>query len=242
VPNGAASAKPASGFVAADDHLYIIVSSDDNNNYVVQMDRTAGGAIAAFPIGSTTPKPLAVGARLLYVGSGSLWALDLDNLELVWSRTDISSIITPPLYAANGVLALAELYVGTYDWQVHALDANTGATIHKYASSDQEPTALAAGDAALYIAGPNFIKAFERRSTGMLWTTVSNSNAPGGPIITPDQIILVADRGLIQLVHPGTGQIAIAGSVSTIVSNAPAVGGATLFVPGDDGRVYGFAQ
>jgi outer membrane protein assembly factor BamB len=241
VPNVSFNVQPASGFVAAGNRLYLVVNSN-GIYYVVQMDRTAGGALAAFPIGSAPPQSLAIGAQMLYVAGAALWALDLDNLELVWSRTDIVNFITPPLYAANGVLALAELYVSAGDGQVYTLDANTGATVQVYQSGNQLPTGLALGDAALYISGPNFIKAFERRSTGMLWTISTNGNAPGGPIVTPDQIILVSDRGSIQLIHPGTGQLILAGSVGTAVLNAPAVGGLVLFVPGEDGRVYGFTQ
>ncbi|HMN31662.1 MAG TPA: PQQ-binding-like beta-propeller repeat protein, partial [Caldilineaceae bacterium] len=241
----AGSAAAATGFIAADDSLYIGVKANDKY-YIVRMDRGGGGTLAACDLGAVPRVGLAVGHQLLYVAGSQLWALDLDTLEVVWTRADLGNPAVAPLYAANGVSALAELYLAFNDGRTHALDANTGALLHSYGSNGQPVKGLALGDGALYVTTTGMIRAFERRSSGLYWEKPTAGDTLNGAIVTPDQIILVSTNGVIEFRQPGTGETSGRYAVNGTVSFAPAVSGSYIFVPVDNGsgvgQVYGYAQ
>jgi outer membrane protein assembly factor BamB len=241
----AGSASAATGFIAAEDSLYIGVKANDKY-YIVRMDRAGGGTLAAFEVGTLPPVGMAVGHQLLYVAGGQLWALDLDTLEVIWSRADLGNPAVAPLYAANGVSALAELYLAFNDGRTHALDANTGALLHSYGGNGQPVKGLALGDGALYVTTAGMIRAFERRSSGLYWEKATAGDTLNGAIVSPDQLILVSNNGIIEFLQPGTGNSSGRYSVNGAVNYAPAVSGSYIFVPVDNntgvGQVYGYAQ
>jgi outer membrane protein assembly factor BamB len=241
IPNVTTSALPATGLLATGSHLFIGVSNGTNYR-ILQIDRAQGGILNNFDVGGTQPRELALGNRLLYVAGAQLWALDIDNFELIWTRSDLTNLAVPPLYTAAGVSAAAELYVATGDTRTHALEANTGAQLHTYEGGGEAVTGLALGDNHLYVTGSAFLKAYDRRGNGLFWRISTNGDARWGALVTPGQVILVAVNGVVQLINPATQQITTAASVPTGVLNPPAVSGANLYVPGENGRLYGFTQ
>jgi outer membrane protein assembly factor BamB len=237
----APNAQPETGFIAAEHRLFIGVSSN-GTYYVVRMERVGGGAVVAFAAGGSPIRGLAIGHQLLYVAGGGLWALDLDTLEVIWSKpNDFGIPATLPVYAAQGVSSVAELYIGVTDGRTYALDANTGAILHIYPSNEEEVRGVAFGDTALYIVSRTRIRGFERRSTGLYWDTAI-SEMRGAPIVSADQLILMGANGTIWFVHPGTGALQQGPTVNAPVAFAPAASGSYLFIPADDGQVYGFTQ
>lgn len=244
IQNVAASARAVTGFVAAGDNLLIGAShGNDTSNYrIVQMSRTGGGDLRDFDIGSVPPKALAVGGQMLYVVGNHVWAIDIDNFELIWVRADLTGLTAAPVYSANGVFALAELYVATSDGRTHALDANTGATLHIYEGGGEVVNALALSDSSVIAAGGGFVKAYDRRSNGLFWRTATNAEMRNGAIVTPDQLLLVALNGAIQFLNPSSGIMTGVFNVPTSVNHAPAVSGANLYIAGEDRQIYAFTQ
>lgn len=241
VPNVSDTATADTGFVVAGNVLFVGVQHNERH-YIIQMDRVAGGVLRSFDIGNVASQPLVVGHQLLYVAGNGFWALDIGNFELVWSRPDLTLIRTPPLYAANGVSAVAELYVASTNGVIRALDANTGVDVRSYDSEGDATTGLALGDSAIYATGNSFIKALDRNSNTRLWRVNTSGEARGGAIVTPNTLVVVTASGVIHFVNPYNGVIDPSTSINAPVSNAPAVSGTYLYVPGDDRRVYGFIQ
>lgn len=242
VPNISDSATADTGFVVAGDALFVGVKHNDRH-YIIQLDRHRGGVLRSFDIGSVASQPLVVGHQLLYVAANGLWALDIENLEQVWlrSETDFTFIRTPPLYAAEGVSALAELYVALVNGTIIALDANTGAEIRRYDAQGDTTTGLALGDSALHVSGNGFLKAWDRGSHTQLWRVNTNGEALGGAIVTSNYLIVVTTSGAIQFVNPATGIVEFGTSINAPVPQAPAVSGSYLYVPGNR-LLYGFIQ
>jgi outer membrane protein assembly factor BamB len=241
IPNGPPSAFAVTGFVAYGDRLFLGVGSS-GSFFVVQLDRGQGAPLVSFPVGGDAPKALAIGNQLVYVAGARLWALDVDNLELVWERQDFNGVVTPPVYAANGVLALAELYVSVNNGSTHALDANTGKQLHDYDSNGQLVTGLGFNDTMLFVVTNADLRVFERKSRGLLRNMALNGSTPGSPIVTPDKLLIVSSNGTIQFVDYINQVVSAVGSVPQAVSHASAVSGNYLFVPSEDGRVYGFVH
>jgi outer membrane protein assembly factor BamB len=241
IPNVTTSAFPATGLLATANHLFIGVRHEANYR-ILQIDRIQGGILNNFDVGTVQPKELAMGNRLLYVAGGQLWALDIDNLELVWVRNDLTNPTVPPLYAESGASGAAELYIATGDARSHALEANTGLELHTYEGGGELVTGLALNDNMLFATGNSFIKAYDRRGNGLFWRLATNGDARSGALVTPGQIILVAVSGVIQFIDPVAQQVFTVASVPTAVLNPPAVSGTSLYVPGENGRLYGFTQ
>mgnify|MGYP001166019818 CR=1 FL=1 len=244
IPSVAANAWAVTGFVAVGDYLLIGVSNgNDTSNYqIVQMFRNGGGASRAFNVGSVPPKALAVGGRMLYVVGNHVWALDIDTFELIWVRADLTQLTAAPVYSANGVTALAELYVATNNGLTYALDANTGATLHTYEGGGEVVNGLALSDSAVIASGGAFVKAYDRRSNGLFWRAATNGEMRNAAIVTPDQLLVVALNGAIQFFNPSSGAMTGVFNVPTSVTNAPAVSGANLYIAGEDGQLYAFTQ
>jgi len=241
IPNVTQQAPPATGFTVAGDRLFI-VANNNNTYYVVQLDRYAGGSLNSFAIGSTPPKSLTVGEQMLYVAGSALWALDLHNLEVLWQRTDLTTINALPVYTPNGLTALAELFVATADNRVHLINANTGVEVRTYDGGGEVATSLALGDTMLYAAGNGFIKAYDRLGTGIFWRAGLSGEAVGGPLVSAGQIIVVTNGGVIHMVNPNGGAVATVQSLGMSVSQSPAVSGSYLFVPITGNRIYSYVQ
>ncbi|MCL4860121.1 MAG: PQQ-binding-like beta-propeller repeat protein, partial [Caldilineaceae bacterium] len=162
--------------------------------------------------------------------------------ELIWVRADLTQLTAAPVYSANGVTALAELYVATNNGLTYALDANTGATLHTYEGGGEVVNGLALSDTAVIASGGAFVKAYDRRSNGLFWRAATNGEMRNAAIVTPDQLLVVALNGAIQFFNPSSGAMTGVFNVPTSVTNAPAIGGANLYVAGEDGQLYAFTQ
>jgi outer membrane protein assembly factor BamB len=240
VPGGLGQAPPVTGFVGAGSRLFIAVNNGNNNYRVLQLDRGTGAVLRQFDVGNVPPQALAIGNQLLYIAGAQLWALDLENFEVVWMR-DLSGFTTAPVYAANGATALAELYVAGQGGRLYLLDANLGSDGRHYDGGNEVVNGLALGDSSIYAYGNGFVKAYDRRSTTLIW----RANIAGdvrSVLVSADQLIIVTGTGSIQFIQPAGASLTIGPSLPTSISHAVAVSGRYLFIPGDDGRLYSFVQ
>lgn len=244
VADGVGQAPPMSGFVGAGARLFIIVNNSGNYR-VLQLDRSNGAVLRNYNLGNSFPQPLAIGNQLLYVAAGArLYALDVEDFETVWVR-DLTPITAPPVYALNGPVALAELYVAGDGGRIYVLDANLGTDLRSYDGGNFPVSGLALGDTAIYAYGNGFVRAYDRRNNSLIWPA-SNVLNVGGDVrslfVTADQLVFVTGGGSIQfLTQSGNGPL-LGPSLPTTVASAPALSGSVLFVPGNDARLYAFSQ
>jgi outer membrane protein assembly factor BamB len=242
IPSGPPSAQAVSSFIARDNFLYVSVRAPDSNHHLLKVDRNNGAMLQSYPLGATLPQPLAHGVHLIYVAGAQLWALDVDNFELVWTN-GLTNFSAPPVYAANGIKALSELIVTT-NGQVIVLDAATGKNLHTYDGGGQLVTGIGLGDRAIFASGSGFIKAFDRYGTGLFWSIATSGEARGGPIVSPDQLLLVSGNGTIEFVHPDNGAVTAGGGIPSIIRYPPAISSRTIYIiaEGPPSRIYAYTQ
>jgi outer membrane protein assembly factor BamB len=239
---------PATGLAAAGNYLFLggklELDTGDSDYYVLQIDRANGTTVREFRVGNTPLKELAIGQQLLYAAGKSLWALDVQNFDLIWQRTDVGILRSPPLYTLNGPTSLAELYIARQpdeqkpDSVIELLDANTGALLRSYKSNSELIDRLVVGDKAIYGAGTAFVKAYERQSDKQLWRASVNGAISQTPLAGSDYLILVNTSGLFQFIRTSDGTVLIGPAINTGAQHGLAVAGNEVFVPTDNGRVY----
>ncbi len=242
IPNGAPNGQAVSGFVAHDNFLYLIVRAPDGSHHLLKVDRNHGGMAQGYPVGATLPQALAYGHQLIYVAGAQLLALDVDNFELVWA-SNLTNFSAPPIYAADGTKALSELIVTT-GGQVITLDAATGKMLHTYEGGSQLVTGLGLGNNAIFASGSGFIKSFDRYGTGLFWSVTTSGDARGGPVVSPDQLLLVTGNGAIEFVHPAGGALTAGGGILSSIRYPPTISSRTIYIvaEGPPSRIYAYTQ
>jgi outer membrane protein assembly factor BamB len=237
---------PFTPLYQAGNRLFVgVQESSDNVRRLMRLDRVNGGTLFPERYQFTDGQPLAalaVGNQLLYLGDPGLRAVDLNKLTLVWQQDGVGRLTAPPVYVTNGTQALAELYVADEQNRLHLVDANTGRILWS-ADVGGRITGLAVGPDAIYGSGPGFLLAWPRRNGNQLWRANVQGEARGGPIVGPNQILVVTDIGnllMFDLNGINIGSAALPGGVQVPVGAAPAVSGLYIFVPGSDGKVHAF--
>jgi outer membrane protein assembly factor BamB len=236
----AGRAQPVTGFVVAGNYLYIGVTYN-GNYYMIQLDRSNGVALRAFNAGSTAIQQPSIGHQLLYVAGAQLWALDIYDFELVWSRSDLPHLNTAPVYTAHGASALAELFVAGEGGRVWALDANRGIDIRSYDGGNEPANGLALGENAIYSYGNNYVRAYDRRGFGLFW------RAPiGGDVrslfVSAEHLVLLTSNGSPQLLSPAGNNLTVGPPIPSSGANGMAISGEYLYIPGDNENLYGFVS
>jgi outer membrane protein assembly factor BamB len=188
----------------------------------------------------------AIGQEVIYVGADKIYAIDANlfdrpTIETIWTdQSGIGTITAPPVYAYPGVRALAELYVAGGN-RVHALDANTGALLWSY-DFGALSTALAVNENSVVIAGSGQLQRVSRDLGARQWTANATLNSPimGGPLITNDRILVVAQDGRVLLYHMSSGNLIDSSqTVPSGVVSGPAVSNGRIFVASGN-AVYAF--
>jgi outer membrane protein assembly factor BamB len=133
---------------------------------------------------------------------------------------------------------LAELYVVASDNLIYALDANTG--IELWNIDNGEPaSSLALNENFLFVAGDSYVKAISRQDRNQRWRNgVAGGQVMGGPLVDSSRVLVVTQSGNVQMFESQSGAGIIMPAVASSVAGAPAVSGAYIFVPGNDGRLY----
>jgi outer membrane protein assembly factor BamB len=188
----------------------------------------------------------AIGQEVIYVGADKIYAIDANlfdrpTIETIWTdQSGIGTITAPPVYAYPGVRALAELYVAGGN-RVHALDANTGALLWSY-DFGALSTALAVNENSVVIAGSGQLQRVSRDLGARQWTANATLNSPimGGPLITNDRILVVAQDGRVLLYDMSSGNLIDSSqTVPSGVVSGPAVSNGRIFVASGN-AVYAF--
>jgi outer membrane protein assembly factor BamB len=184
----------------------------------------------------------AIGQEVIYVAADRIWAVDINfwrGIEIVWESSNIGSVAAPPVYAYPGVIRPAELYVTDASGVLHALDANTGASIWTYSFGSQQ-SMLAVNDTNVFAAGGGILRSLSRQTGQILWTMQIGDNLAGGPFVTSDRVLVITQNGSALSYDATNGAIVDTVTVFRSALNAaPAVSQEWLFAP-SFGAVYGY--
>ncbi len=234
---------PFTPLYQAGNRLFIGVQESDGIRRLMKIDRINSGTIFPERYQTADPYPaMAIGNQLLYIGDPSLRAIDINKLTVVWQQDAIGRLSAPPVYVNNGTQALAELYVADDQNRLHLVDANTGRIIWSVSTSVRM-TGLAVGADTIYASGPGFLLAWPRRNGNQLWRADVSGEARAGPIVGPNQILVVTDIGnlrMFDLNGINIDNVSLPSGVQVPVGAAPAISGLYIFVPGSDGKIYAF--
>lgn len=240
LPNTSVVLQAITGVTIAGNRLYI-GANNSTTNLVLQINRETGQVQSTYyDAGTATLKPFAVGHQLLYVAGAKLWALDQDNFEVAWVRDIVATSV--PAYTANGIGALAELYVAAPDGRLYALDANTGNDVRIYPANGEILTDLAVGDTIVYAAGNGFLKGYDRRNNNPPWRQGTDANVLMGPFATTGYTLLVTNNGQIQFFDPNLGGARLLGPTAAVTNIAGAVAGSMIFLPDSTGGITKFQE
>lgn len=229
-------APPVTGINIISDTLLVGVGQESSWRLFAldlrNLNRTYAHEVAGAP-----PQYPTVGDQLVYLGANTIQALDISDFEVVWTQPAVASVTAPPVYHRPGVRRLAELYVADANNVVRSLDANTGDELWNRALG-QPITGLAVSPVAVYAAGNGYVVALSRLDGAELWRNNVAGAVLGGPLVGQDMVITVTQGGEVQYFNATTGSPIHSAIVASTVSNAPAISGAWIFIPGTDGGLY----
>ncbi len=224
----------------AGDYL-LVPTSEDSNHFLYRINRSDGGGRREFNLEGILPQFPAVGDQLVYATGGrNLWAIDLFNFDDVWSYPlpGNHSFSSPPVYAANGVRALAELYVGDDGGNLYALDANRGSLLWLQ-NLGALVTAIAVDADQLYVVAGTQLHARARTDGSQRWVQPVNESIIGGPIVGPGFLVIFTSAGSATFYHTN-GDLAGSVRIPATLAGQGALAGDWLYLPGVDGSLYGF--
>ncbi len=227
------------GMVAAAGRILLTARAADAERLLI-LDRGNGATLRNVNLGNAQSQIPAVGGQTVFVASDLVRAIDLFSGEVVWQTTEATSFVTPPLFSAPGVKALAELYAGDASGRLFAFDANAG-TVSWIAFVGAAPTGIAANSSTLFASGPGFVRAFTRalRPEGQLLWNVSVAGTPlGGALVDDVRVFVATDGGAFQYLDVVTGALLQGNVQSPTLGGAAAVAGPWIFAPGQNGILF----
>lgn len=235
--SASAGQPPLTSFNVYSDTLFLAVGQPGTSHQLLSIDRDTGERIRSFDVTGPGLRYPVIGDQLVYAADGLLWALDVFDGSIVWSRTDIQNFTAGPIYATPGVVGLAELYVVDGNNRIFCLDANTGVELWNF-DNGEAATSLGLTDAALIVAGNGYVKAISRESVTQLWRTGVGGTVLGSPMSDASHVMALTQGGNLTYLDPATGSTLVSFVIPVQAGGAAAVSESWFFIPGTDGRMY----
>ncbi len=219
---------------------------------LLAVDGEDGSLVGSLP-NSADPLYPTIGGQLLFVYNGNLIAYDIMTLleedaeNIVW-QLPIGSAQVIPVYSSPGIESQAELFVAGTNNHIFNIDANTG-VINWDEDNEEAITSFAVNDNTLFIAGDGYIKARTRAaaedvdSNPVLWRTAIAGRVLDGLLVNNNRIIAFSQSGNVLYLDATNGYV-----LNTLVTYpaqptaAGAVSGNYVYVPGQNGKLYGYQQ
>ncbi|MEZ4560546.1 MAG: PQQ-binding-like beta-propeller repeat protein [Caldilineaceae bacterium] len=221
------------------DYLYFTGTGSAQQRVLLMVRRSDHAIVQRFETqGSELTYPV-IGDQLVYVGGTRVWALDLYNVSRqVWVyEQGLNDVVSaPPAYVTPGRRALAELYVGERDGELHIIDANTGRHLQSLFTG-QEITGIAVDNEQIYVTTVSGLSVYRLYDLSFNWSVTFTSRPLGGPLVDGQRVFVALSEGIIHVYAA-----AIGGNLSTIataaMAGAPVVSGTDVYIPSVDGNMY----
>jgi outer membrane protein assembly factor BamB len=208
---------------------------------LLALDRDNGALLDSFTITGSALRYPAVGDQLVYVAAGTLVALEVFNLDPVWTRTDLTNITAGPVYSTPGVRGLAELYIVDGTNRIFCLDANTGRELWNY-DNGEPATGLAVANNSLIVSGNGYVKAITRDTLQQLWRAGTPGPVLGGAWTDGSRVLAITQAGMLLFVDATNGATLPSATIPAPAGGAGAVSDPWIFVPGADGVLYALRE
>ncbi len=173
---------------------------------------------------------------VLYIGAGSLYALDADTGAERWSYPLSNWAASPAL--ENGIV-----YSNSQDGNIYALNARTGAKLWSSAIGSDDYSSPAVVDGVVYVGSGypnNSLYALDARTGAKLWSYATGNTVDSSPTVVNGVVYFVSQDFNLYALDAKTGvklwNYTIGSDVA--VTNAPAVANGVVYVGTWIGNVY----
>ena len=155
--------------------------------------------------------------------------LNVDNvgsLSLKWSYTTHRNVTSSPA-VANGVV-----YVGSWDGNVYALNASTGATLWSYATGGVVYSSPAVANGVVYVgSGDGNVYALNASTGAKLWSYTTGSYVYSSPAVANGVVYVGSGDGSLYALNASTGaKLWSYATGSYDVESSPAVANGVVYV------------
>jgi outer membrane protein assembly factor BamB len=152
---------------------------------------------------------------------------------LRWSYTTGSFVFSSPA-VANGVV-----YVGSYDGNVYALNASTGALLWSFPTGNAVDSSPAVANGVVYIgSGDNNVYALNASTGALLWSFPTGSSVESSPAVANGVVYVGSDDNNVYALNASTGAKLWSYTTFGVVFSSPAVANGVVYVGSDDKNVY----
>ncbi|MGC1300590.1 MAG: PQQ-binding-like beta-propeller repeat protein [Alloacidobacterium sp.] len=159
---------------------------------------------------------------------------NVGSLKLEWSNSTHSFATDTPI-VANGVV-----YFGSWDGNVYALNASTGAKLWSYTTGAPVFAALAVANGVAYIGSSNGIVYALNASTGAkLWSfATGNESQLDSPAVANGVVYIGSLDDNVYALNASTGAKLWSYTTGASVNSSPALGNGVVYIGSDDDNLY----
>jgi len=213
--------------------------------YVQACKAATGALVWQFEAGlSYYVSSAVVSHGIVYFGTdeGNLYALNAATGAVIWTTSALGPVLSSPAIV-NGAPAYTNeaIYVGTYDGQVWALDAN-GVPFWVTSISGQPLSSPAVSDGRVYIgSNDGNVYALDWEFGDVRWTATTGGAVESSPAVAGNVVYVGSDDGKVYALNKGTGAAIWSTSIGGHVRASPAVANGVVYIASDDNTVYALA-
>lgn len=143
---------------------------------------------------------------------------------------------------SSPTVANGEVYVGSWDFNVYALDASTGAVRWKTPTGEAVESSPAFANGVVYVGSDDFyVYALDASSGAVRWKTPTGSFVGSSPTVVNGVVYVGSEDDNVYALDAATGTVRWKTPTGGEVNSSPAVANGLVYVGSDDGYVYAIA-
>jgi glucose dehydrogenase len=229
----------------------VFAGSGFPNKFIYALDSDAGLKTWQTETGQMVYSSPAASGQNLYIGSndGNLYCLKRSNGAVQWKFSTkgrfhftCPSIDDQRVYLASGY----------FDWNIYALNINSGKLLWKHTIEDRKPTptyvsSIAQGSGKIFVVSgyeTQYLYCLNSSSGALIWKKeLSPSTRLGfasSPCVTEDVVYVVSAEGKLLSFEIATGRLLWQYDLGAKVLSSPCVSEGILYIATMDGTFYAF--
>jgi uncharacterized repeat protein (TIGR02543 family) len=168
--------------------------------------------------------------------AGTYAAFSIDTTiatEVAWSYATGNMVFTSPAVVEGKV------YVGSWDYNVYALDAATGALVWKYTTGNAVSSSPAVADGKVYIGSNDHnVYALNAATGALVWSYATGDQVASSPAVSGGKVYVGSNDHNVYALDAATGALVWKYTTGSIVRTSPAVSGGKVYIGSMDHNVY----
>ena len=160
-------------------------------------------------------------------------------IDVHWSYTTGSYVVSSPAVANKG----GAVYVGSYDDNVYALNATTGAKLWSYTTGSEVESSPAVANGVVYVGSfDSNVYALNATTGAKLWSYPTGNEVGSSPAVADGVVYVGSDDDKVYALNATTGAKLWSYTTGSAVESSPAVANGVVYVGSLDLNVYAFDQ